>query len=134
MKNFIVLFLVLLLGCSPVLGNDTKDKNVLTPETIQSLQLSADILSECLITEISPYVSFGFSTEYSVKVGFFKCTEDGMNLVNDMSDAGLTPDEIQTNLTNLKDNVTVAVNKQRDKLALERLKKYLETQEGKRSL
>lgn len=134
MKNFIVLFLVLILGCSPVLGNDKKEENVLAPETVQSLQLSADIFSECLISEISPYVSFGFSTEFSVKSGFFKCTEDGMNLVNDMADAGLTPDEIQANLKNLMDNMTAAVNEQRDKIAMKKLQDYVEAKEGKRSL
>ena len=122
---YITLFLcILFVGVShgsniqtpPMTGGGEVQEQVLTPEQIEALQLSTDILGMCVFDRSYDYIfKYNFATETAISKGFQECSDELKNLVVLYQEAEFSDGKIAVILTALyKQAVYAAKNRQNE--------------------
>lgn len=129
MRYLLILFLVLTLGCPtvsgsniqtpPIIGGGSVQEQPMTDKQHRDLQLDIDIFTMCLVGEVPYWASFGFTSEFIVSRAFEGCEQEGQNLVDTMKRIELNQKEQQTVVRALFGTMVQAVDKVKNKKAME---------------
>lgn len=113
MKKLIGLILIIVMLLSPVTAGSAEN---------DILQESVDTFGVCVVQELTPYIIFGFTTEYAVSMGFDVCVNEAQNLIDVIASMGGNQKKQAEIIRSLYLDIIKAVDLERNKQALENMK------------